>query len=165
MALGAGARKRRGAASIIDGLGRGEPTYGRDNPEVAAETRRRLLLDEAILRKLGPLRAMSFRGVSALGSDIYIAHFANGSASGRSLWPERARSAKSHLVRNTRTIPIGRAERKAVSGAYVEGSRSARHVNTDGSFVSAQRLRDPPYMLRTVALRSVVLGRTLPRRS
>jgi hypothetical protein len=67
----------------IDGLGRGEPGYSQMTPEVAAETRKQLLVNQAILEKLGPLRAMSFRGVSALGSDIYIAHFANGSAEWR----------------------------------------------------------------------------------
>ena len=51
--------------------------------EVAAETRQNLLLDQAILAKLGPVRAMSFRGVSPLGSDVYFVHFANGSAEWR----------------------------------------------------------------------------------
>ena len=64
-------------------LGRGEPDYDRLTPEVAAETRRQLLLNQAILTRLGALRAMSFRGVSPLGSDIYIVHFANGSAEWR----------------------------------------------------------------------------------
>ena len=67
----------------IDALGRGEPDYDRMTPEVAAETRGQLLLNQAILTRLGALRAMSFRGVSPLGSDIYIAHFANGSAEWR----------------------------------------------------------------------------------
>jgi hypothetical protein len=69
--------------NYIDELGRGEPIYSQMTPEVAAETRKQLLVNQAILEKLGPLRAMSFRGVSALGSDIYIAHFANGSAEWR----------------------------------------------------------------------------------
>ena len=38
---------------------------------------------QAILGRLGALRAVSFRGVSNLGSDIYLAHFANGSAEWR----------------------------------------------------------------------------------
>lgn len=67
----------------IEALGRGEPDYARMTAEVAAQTRRQLPFDQAIVSRLGPLRAMSFRGVSAMGSDIYIAHFANGSAEWR----------------------------------------------------------------------------------
>jgi hypothetical protein len=52
-------------------------------PEVAAQTRRQLPYEQAILGKLGTLKAMSFRGVSALGSDIYMVHFANGTAEWR----------------------------------------------------------------------------------
>ena len=67
----------------IDAISRGEPDYDRMTPEVAAETRQQLLLNQAILSKLGAVRAMSFRGVSPLGSDIYIVQFANGSAEWR----------------------------------------------------------------------------------
>jgi hypothetical protein len=67
----------------IDALRHGEPDYQHMTTEVAGETRRQLLLNQAILTKLGPLRAMLFRGVSPLGSDIYIVHFANGSAEWR----------------------------------------------------------------------------------
>ena len=67
----------------IEAMGRGEPNYDRMTAEVAAQTRRQLPFDQAILSRLGALRAISFRGVSALGSDIYIAHFANGSAEWR----------------------------------------------------------------------------------
>ena len=67
----------------IEAMGRGEPNYARMTAEVAAQTRRQLPFNQAILSRFGPLRAMSFRGVSALGSDIYIAHFANGSAEWR----------------------------------------------------------------------------------
>jgi hypothetical protein len=68
---------------LIDALARGEPSYDRMTPEVAAETRQQLLLDQAILAKLGQLRALSFRGVTQMGGDIYTAHFANGSAEWR----------------------------------------------------------------------------------
>ena len=67
----------------IEAVGRGEPNYDRMTPEVAAQTRQQLPFNQAILTRLGALRAMSFRGVSALGSDIYMAHFANGSAEWR----------------------------------------------------------------------------------
>ena len=67
----------------IDGLKLGLLDYDQMTSEVAGETRRNLLLHQAILAKLGPLRAMSFRGVSPLGSDIYTVHFANGSAEWR----------------------------------------------------------------------------------
>jgi hypothetical protein len=67
----------------IDALGRGEPNYDQMTPEVAAQTRQQLLLNQAILAKLGALRAFSFRGVTQLGNDIYMVHFANGSAEWR----------------------------------------------------------------------------------
>ena len=67
----------------IEALGRGEPNYDRMTSEVAAQTRQQLPFNHAILSRLGALRAVSFRGVSALGSDVYMAHFANGSAEWR----------------------------------------------------------------------------------
>jgi hypothetical protein len=67
----------------IEALGRGEPNYDRMTSEVAAQTRQQLPFNQAILGRLGALRAMSFRGVSAMGSDIYMAHFANGTAEWR----------------------------------------------------------------------------------
>jgi beta-lactamase regulating signal transducer with metallopeptidase domain len=67
----------------IDALRSGEPDYDGMTPEVAAETRRQLLLNQAILTRLGALRAMSFRGVTVMGSDLYTVHFANGSAEWR----------------------------------------------------------------------------------
>jgi len=67
----------------IAALGRGEPDYDRMTSEVATQTRQQLPLNQAILTRLGALRAVSFRGVSKLGNDIYIAHFANGSAEWR----------------------------------------------------------------------------------
>jgi hypothetical protein len=67
----------------IDTLRRGEPDYDRMTPEVAAWTQQQLLLNQAILAKLGALRAMSFRGATALDSDIYNVHFANGSVEWR----------------------------------------------------------------------------------
>ena len=67
----------------IEFVGRGEPNYARMTPEVATQTRQQLPFNQAILTRLGEFRAMSFRGVSALGSDVYIAHFANGSAEWR----------------------------------------------------------------------------------
>jgi hypothetical protein len=67
----------------IEAVGRGTPDYERMTSEVAAQTRQQLPFSQAILSRLGALRAMSFRGVSGLGSDIYIAQFANGSAEWR----------------------------------------------------------------------------------
>jgi hypothetical protein len=67
----------------IEGLGRGEPNYDRMTSEVAAQTRQQLPFNQAILSRLGPLRAVSFRGVTSMGSDIYMAHFANGTAEWR----------------------------------------------------------------------------------
>jgi beta-lactamase regulating signal transducer with metallopeptidase domain len=67
----------------IEAMGRGEPNYDRMTAEVAMQTRQQLALHQAILARLGALRAVSFRGVSGLGSDIYLVHFANGSAEWR----------------------------------------------------------------------------------
>jgi len=67
----------------IEALGRGQPNYERMTSEVAAQTQQRLPFDQAIVARLGPLRALSFRGVTSLGNDIYMAHFANGSAEWR----------------------------------------------------------------------------------
>jgi hypothetical protein len=67
----------------IDGVGKGQPDYDLMTTEVADLTRQQLPFDQAILARLGTLRAISFRGVTALDSDIYIAQFANGSAEWR----------------------------------------------------------------------------------
>jgi beta-lactamase regulating signal transducer with metallopeptidase domain len=67
----------------IAGVGRGQPDYEHMTSEVADITRQQLPFDQAILARLGALRAVSFRGVTALDSDIYIAQFANGSAEWR----------------------------------------------------------------------------------
>jgi hypothetical protein len=67
----------------IEGVGKGQPDYERMTSEVADITRQQLPIDQAILMRLGALRAVSFRGVTALDSDIYVAQFANGSAEWR----------------------------------------------------------------------------------
>jgi hypothetical protein len=67
----------------IEAVSIGRPDYGRMTAEVAEQTRLQLPFDQAILARLGALRAMSFRGVTALDSDIYIAQFANGAAEWR----------------------------------------------------------------------------------
>jgi hypothetical protein len=67
----------------IGALGHGAPNYDDMTPQVAAYTRQQLLLYQAVLARLGTLRAMSFRTVTASGNDIYIAHFTNGSAEWR----------------------------------------------------------------------------------
>jgi hypothetical protein len=67
----------------IEAVGRGAPDYERMTSEVATQTRQQLALNQAILSRLGALRGMSFRGVSGLGSDVYVVQFANGSAEWR----------------------------------------------------------------------------------
>ncbi|MBV8753385.1 MAG: DUF3471 domain-containing protein [Hyphomicrobiales bacterium] len=67
----------------IDDLGRGTPDYARMTPDIAAMTERDLSLDRAILAQLGPVRSISFRGVTFSGNDIYTVYFANGSAEWR----------------------------------------------------------------------------------
>jgi hypothetical protein len=67
----------------IEAVGSGAPKYDDMTPQVAAYTRQQLLLNRAILARLGTLRGMLFRGTTAIGSDLYIAHFTNGSAEWR----------------------------------------------------------------------------------
>lgn len=67
----------------IEGIGKGQPDYDHMTTEVANITRQQLPFDQAIVARLGALRAVSFRGVTALDSDIYVAQFANGSAEWR----------------------------------------------------------------------------------
>lgn len=67
----------------IEALGRGQPNYEHMTSEVAAQTHQQLPFNQAIVARLGPLRALSFRGVTSLGNDIYMAHFANGTAEWR----------------------------------------------------------------------------------
>jgi beta-lactamase regulating signal transducer with metallopeptidase domain len=69
--------------AYIDSLARGKPDYSRMTPEAAAATRQQAELDQAILAKLGAVRAVSFRGVTPFDSDIYVVHFAGGSAEWR----------------------------------------------------------------------------------
>jgi len=67
----------------IEAIVRGEPDYVHMTAEVAAYTRQQLTMNQAILSRLGEVRAFSFRGVTALDSDIYMVHFANGTAEWR----------------------------------------------------------------------------------
>jgi hypothetical protein len=67
----------------IDALGRGAPNYDAMTPQLAAITRQQLLLHQAVLARLGTLRAMSFRAVTQTDNDVYLAHFTNGSAEWR----------------------------------------------------------------------------------
>ena len=77
------ARSEETLRQHIEALARGEPRYDLMSEEAAAETRQQLLLQQAILARLGPLRAMSFRTATALDSDVYMAQFANGAAEWR----------------------------------------------------------------------------------
>jgi hypothetical protein len=67
----------------IDALARGAPKYDDMTPQVARYTREQFLLNRAVLARLGTLRAMSFRGATPNGNDLYIGHFSNGSAEWR----------------------------------------------------------------------------------
>ena len=70
-------------SQYIEALSQGRPNYDRMTSEVAIQTRQQLALNQAILAKLGAMRAMAFRAVSALGSDVYMVHFANGTVEWR----------------------------------------------------------------------------------
>jgi beta-lactamase regulating signal transducer with metallopeptidase domain len=67
----------------IDALRHGEPNYEDMTPQVARYTRQEQVLNQAILARLGVLRAMLFRTVTTNGADVYFVHFANGSAEWR----------------------------------------------------------------------------------
>jgi hypothetical protein len=67
----------------IEALVVGRPNYDRMTAEVAIHTRQQFALNRAILTRLGAMRALAFRTVSALGSDVYMVHFANGTAEWR----------------------------------------------------------------------------------
>jgi hypothetical protein len=67
----------------IEGLRRGEPDYERMTQQIAFDTRRDLLLQQAILERLGAVRAVIFRGVGQSGNDVYQVHFTHGSAEWR----------------------------------------------------------------------------------
>jgi hypothetical protein len=47
--------------------------------EVAAQTRLYLILQQALLVRLGALQELLFSGVGLTGNDMYTARFANGS--------------------------------------------------------------------------------------
>ena len=64
----------------IEAIRRGAPDFDRMTPEAAARTRGLLQRQQAILARLGALRAISFRGVNPAGDDVYEVLFANGSA-------------------------------------------------------------------------------------
>jgi len=64
----------------IEAIRNGTPDYDRMTREAAANTRQLWPQGQAILAKLGALRAMSFRGVTQGGNDVYMVQFANGSA-------------------------------------------------------------------------------------
>ena len=67
----------------IEALARGDPNYDHMTADVAAQTRQQLAFYRGILSRLGELRAMSFEGVTSMGNDIYMTHFANGTAEWR----------------------------------------------------------------------------------
>jgi beta-lactamase regulating signal transducer with metallopeptidase domain len=67
----------------IEAVARGKPNYDRMTAEVAAQTRQQLAFYQGILTKLGGLNALSFAGVTSMGNDIYMTHFANGTAEWR----------------------------------------------------------------------------------
>jgi Domain of unknown function (DUF3471) len=67
----------------IGALSRGTPNYDDMTPQAAAVTRQQLLLFQAVVARLGTLRAMSFRGVTGTDNDLYVVHFSNGSAEWR----------------------------------------------------------------------------------
>jgi hypothetical protein len=70
---------RETLARHIDALRSGAPDYDQMTPEVAAQVRLSLSLQQSLLARLGTLQELAFRGVSRAGNDLYTARFANGS--------------------------------------------------------------------------------------
>ena len=62
----------------IDSVLSGNPAYDQMTPQVAAGTRKRFRLQQALLAKLGALQSISFQGLSETGN-LYAVRFANGS--------------------------------------------------------------------------------------
>jgi serine-type D-Ala-D-Ala carboxypeptidase/endopeptidase len=62
----------------IDSLERGQPNYQEMTPEMATLVRKQLPLIEGIIRKMGALQSLQFKGVNAAGMDTYDATFAHG---------------------------------------------------------------------------------------
>jgi len=62
----------------IKSLERGQPNYQEMSPEMATAVRKQLPLIEGIIRKMGALQSLRFKGVNAAGMDTYDATFANG---------------------------------------------------------------------------------------
>jgi len=77
------AGSEEGLREYIIGLAQGQPNYDHMTPELADWTRLELPYDQAIMKKLGELRALSFRGLTRTGMNIYMASFANGTAEWR----------------------------------------------------------------------------------
>jgi hypothetical protein len=77
------AGSEEGLREYITGLSQGQPNYDHMTPELADWTRLQLPYDQALVRKLGELRALSFRGLTRTGMNIYMASFANGTAEWR----------------------------------------------------------------------------------
>ena len=77
------AGSEEGLREYIIGLSQGQPNYDHMTPELADWTRLQLPYDQAVVRKLGELRALSFRGLTRTGMNIYMASFANGTAEWR----------------------------------------------------------------------------------
>ena len=69
--------------------------------EVAAQTRQQLPFNQAILSRLGALRAMSFRGVSVSAATSISSSSPMVRRSGGSAWSRTARSDGLHWVRST----------------------------------------------------------------
>ena len=84
----------------IEAVGRGEPDYDRMTSEVAAQTRQQLPFNQAILSRLGALRAMSFRGVSVSAATSISSSSPTVRRSGASAWSRTVRSDELRWVRS-----------------------------------------------------------------
>jgi hypothetical protein len=63
---------------VIEQHQRGEPDYERMSPPLAAAAREQSAMIKADLDRMGPLRDISFKGVTAEGWDVYDVTFENG---------------------------------------------------------------------------------------
>ncbi len=63
---------------LIEELRAGRPDYSRMSPDLARQTRRQLVDEQATIEKLGALQSLSFTGVGASGPNIFRATFERG---------------------------------------------------------------------------------------
>ena len=63
---------------LVAGLASGSPDYGKLSPQFAEVVRRDLPMTRPLFSSMGELKSVTFRGLGAMGDDVYKLGFANG---------------------------------------------------------------------------------------